>query len=74
MNESIDEDYMTCSDMAFSECFGADQWNEFILTIYNPLNHPISPYIRLPVSLGEYSIRAANGKIFLKLRSLFIYF
>lgn len=55
-----------CPLLNISQCEITENFNSFVITLYNPLSYPVTKYVRLPVT-GEkpnYSIRCPMGMHF----------
>lgn len=54
--------YKSCLRLNISECDVSEKSNDFIVTVYNPLNLVVDHYVRIPITKRDYSVRTAGGK------------
>lgn len=52
----------SCLLLNISQCDILDYSNQFVVTVYNPLSHRISHYVRVPVSGASYTVQDPTGK------------
>lgn len=45
-----------------SQCNVSENFETFIVTVYNPMSHEESLYVHLPILGNSYSVRDAAGK------------
>ena len=53
-----------CNNLNISECLiteRIDNSSDVVVTIYNPLAHPVQHYVRLPVKNTNFRVRDASG-------------
>nr|CAD7445524.1 unnamed protein product [Timema bartmani] len=53
----------SCLLLNISLCEETESSEDFLVTIYNPISHPVSQYVRLPVSGDSYIVTDYNGKL-----------
>ncbi|XP_063233743.1 lysosomal alpha-mannosidase-like isoform X2 [Bacillus rossius redtenbacheri] len=51
----------SCLLLNISQCEASEGRAGFLVTVYNPLGRPVSPYVRLPVSGRNYTVTDVNG-------------
>ncbi|XP_002065049.4 lysosomal alpha-mannosidase isoform X2 [Drosophila willistoni] len=54
-------EFKTCSLLNISSCEISEKTDKFTLTLYNPLAHSTSEYVRVPVSDYNYVVTDNNG-------------
>jgi lysosomal alpha-mannosidase len=52
----------SCLLLNISQCDVSEHSSQFVVTLYNPLSHPISHHVRVPVSGASYTVRDPTGK------------
>jgi lysosomal alpha-mannosidase len=52
----------SCLLLNISQCDISEHSSQFIVTVYNPLSHPVSRNVRVPVSGASYTIQDPAGK------------
>nr|CAD7587762.1 unnamed protein product [Timema genevievae] len=52
----------SCLLLNISLCEETERSEDFLVTIYNPISHPVSQYVRLPVSGDSYIVTDSNGE------------
>nr|CAD7590765.1 unnamed protein product [Timema genevievae] len=52
----------SCMLLNISQCEVSEKSSNFVVTVYNPLSHPVSLYIRVPVPGQTYSVKDPNNK------------
>ncbi|KDR11229.1 lysosomal alpha-mannosidase isoform X2 [Zootermopsis nevadensis] len=52
----------SCLLLNISQCDILDYSNQFVVTVYNPLSHRVSHYVRVPVSGASYTVQDPTGK------------
>jgi len=52
----------SCLLLNISQCDVSEHSSQFVVTVYNPLSHPISHHVRIPVSGASYTVRDPTGK------------
>jgi hypothetical protein len=52
----------SCLLLNISQCDVSEHSSQFVVTVYNPLSHPISHYVRVPVSGASYTVQDPAGK------------
>merc|ERR1719186_493121 len=50
-----------CPLLNISSCEVSETSKQFIVMVYNPLSHPYSPYVRIPVPSPDYSVYDGKG-------------
>ncbi|XP_075149649.1 lysosomal alpha-mannosidase II isoform X2 [Haematobia irritans] len=50
-------EFKTCSLLNISSCDVSEQSDQFTLTLYNPLGHPVHDYVRVPVADVNYLVK-----------------
>ncbi|XP_049765840.1 lysosomal alpha-mannosidase-like [Schistocerca cancellata] len=58
---SSDLPFVSCLLRNVSQCEPSENSKTFMVTVYNPLSHEVSYYVRLPVLGTAYSVRDASG-------------
>ncbi|XP_049803878.1 lysosomal alpha-mannosidase-like [Schistocerca nitens] len=53
--------FVSCLLRNVSQCEPSEISDTFMVTVYNPLSHEVSYYVRLPVLGSAYSVRDASG-------------
>nr|CAD7453459.1 unnamed protein product [Timema tahoe] len=53
----------SCLLLNISLCEEMESSEDFLVTIYNPISHPVSQYVRLPVSGDSYIVTDSNVNI-----------
>lgn len=56
-------DFAICPDLNISSCQISESNEKFMITLYNPLSHAVSHYIRIPVRHGVYEIKDYSESI-----------
>ncbi|KAJ8898442.1 hypothetical protein PR048_003802 [Dryococelus australis] len=51
----------SCLLLNTSQCDVSEGEGSFLVTVYNPLSRPVSPYLRFPVTGNNYTITDVNG-------------
>ncbi|CAG2068615.1 unnamed protein product, partial [Timema podura] len=51
----------SCLLLNISLCEETERSEDFLVTIYNPISHPVSQYVRLPVSGDSYIVTDSDG-------------
>jgi len=52
-----------CLQLNVSKCNISETEVRFVVTVYNPLSHNVSHFVRLPVQPGNYTVQDNNGKL-----------
>jgi hypothetical protein len=52
-----------CLQLNVSKCKISETEDRFVVTVYNPLSHTVSHFVRLPVQPGNYTVQDNNGKL-----------
>ncbi|GFG40564.1 hypothetical protein Cfor_04486 [Coptotermes formosanus] len=52
----------SCLLLNISQCDVSEHSSQFVVTVYNPLSHPISHHVRVPVSGASYTVQDPTGK------------
>nr|CAD7399255.1 unnamed protein product [Timema cristinae] len=52
----------SCMLLNISQCEVSEKSSNFVVTVYNPLSHPVSLYVRVPVTGQTYSVKDPNSK------------
>ena len=52
-----------CLQLNVSKCIISETEDRFVVTVYNPLSHSVSQFVRLPVQPGNYTVQDNNGKL-----------
>ena len=52
-----------CLQLNVSKCKISETEDRFVVTVYNPLSHNVSHFVRLPVQPGNYTVQDNNGKL-----------
>jgi hypothetical protein len=52
----------SCLLLNISQCDVSEHSSQFVVTVYNPLSHPVSHHVRVPVSGASYSVQDPTGK------------
>jgi len=52
----------SCLLLNISQCDVSEHSSQFVVTLYNPLSHPISHHVRIPVSGASYTVQDPTGK------------
>lgn len=52
-----------CPLLNISQCHVSETSDQFVVLLYNPLSHPYSPYIRIPVPSPQYEVHDAQGDL-----------
>jgi len=52
-----------CLQLNVSKCNISETEDRFVVTVYNPLSHSLSHFVRLPVQPGTYTVQNNNGKL-----------
>jgi len=63
--QDISQTQIFCHQLNISECSITEKMNvgsNLIMSVYNPLAHPINHFIRIPVEDGEYKVTNASGR------------
>ncbi|XP_063233903.1 lysosomal alpha-mannosidase-like [Bacillus rossius redtenbacheri] len=51
----------SCLLLNISQCEASEGRAGFLVTVYNPLGRPVSPYVRVPVSGRNFTVTDVNG-------------
>jgi lysosomal alpha-mannosidase len=52
----------SCLLLNISQCDISEHSSQFVVTVYNPLSHPVSRNVRVPVSGASYTVQDPAGK------------
>jgi lysosomal alpha-mannosidase len=52
----------SCLLLNISQCDISEDSSRFVVTVYNPLSHPVSHYVRVPVLGSSYTVQDPTGK------------
>lgn len=64
-------EYAICPNLNISSCQITEENDKFMITLYNPLAHSTSQYVRVPVTQGEYVVKdSLNATIDFQLVSI----
>ena len=53
----------SCLQLNVSKCSTSEKEDRFVVTVYNPLSHTVSQFVRLPIQPGTYTVQDHNGKL-----------
>ena len=54
-------DFKSCLLLNISQCHISETYQQFTVTMYNPLSRPVDTYVRLPVRSGSYAVENEEG-------------
>jgi len=52
-----------CLQLNVSKCKISEKEDRFVVTVYNPLSHSVSHFVRIPIQPGTYTVQDNNGKL-----------
>lgn len=55
-------EFESCWSLNISVCGIPNRTDEFIVTLFNPLGHTSTQFVRIPAHNGNYSVRLEDGK------------
>ncbi|KAK6633436.1 hypothetical protein RUM44_004039 [Polyplax serrata] len=55
-------EFNSCHLMNISECSMSSDYEEVVVTVYNPLSRPVDFYVRLPVSHNNFEVTGPTGE------------
>nr|CAD7429116.1 unnamed protein product [Timema monikensis] len=61
-NEASNLELKSCLLLNISLCEETESYKDFLVTIYNPISHVVSQYVRLPVSGDSYTVTDYNDE------------
>nr|CAD7458127.1 unnamed protein product [Timema tahoe] len=61
-NEASNLELKSCLLLNISKCDETELAEDFLVTIYNPISHSVSQYVRLPVSGDSYTVTDSNDE------------
>ncbi|XP_050302527.1 lysosomal alpha-mannosidase-like isoform X2 [Anthonomus grandis grandis] len=56
-------EFNSCLLTNVSQCALTEESERFLVTVYNPLSHPIDKYVRLPVTRTSYRVLGPDGEL-----------
>ncbi|KAL1517915.1 hypothetical protein ABEB36_001615 [Hypothenemus hampei] len=63
LTDGKSQNFHSCLLTNISQCQFTENLNQFVITVYNPLSRPVRKYVRLPVTVEEYTVTDPNGEI-----------